>query len=281
MNSSHLLRCGVSATAFGLYLFHEYQDYTRQIDVPDNALKYLPTVETAQKHSKVVLIPKLLSAEEIGSILDWHETASRSLGSAGRTAMNGAAPLRQGAWETSYLSTNDSFRKKFPHTYQKLRDAVLQADSQTDMPLLCQNNGPIQASELQPRCIELHTVQTGGSLPYKFHHDHGSVLTLDLMITDTFEGGTFCTSEADGNLIEHKFHQAGDAVVFVSHKPHCIQPVTKGLRRVLVLEFWLGEPRFCAHRCEQFSGTCHHTLFWCFWRRALANLAADDTSFYK
>ena len=40
-----------------------------------------------------------------------------------------------------------------------------------------------------------------------------------------YEGGTFQTLEADGELLPHEFDQ-GDALVFVSHKPHCVSRVT-------------------------------------------------------
>ena len=35
----------------------------------------------------------------------------------------------------------------------------------------------------------------------------------------------------------------GDALVFLSHKAHCVQPVTHGLRQTLVMELWEGEER--------------------------------------
>ncbi|CAD7928677.1 unnamed protein product [Amoebophrya sp. A25] len=45
-------------------------------------------------------------------------------------------------------------------------------------------------------------------------------------------------------------NRRGDALLFVSHKYHCVQPVTRGTRRVLVLEFWRWPERRCGHRCE-------------------------------
>ena len=54
-----------------------------------------------------------------------------------------------------------------------------------------------------------------------------------------FEGGTFQTLEADGQLQPYQF-ELGDALVFVSHKYHCVAPVTDGRRRVLVTELYTG-----------------------------------------
>jgi hypothetical protein len=48
----------------------------------------------------------------------------------------------------------------------------------------------------------------------------------------------------------------GDAIVFVSHKHHNVQPVVQGTRHVLVVELWEGEGRTCGHRCERSSGVC-------------------------
>ena len=38
-------------------------------------------------------------------------------------------------------------------------------------------------------------------------------------------------------------------VLFVSHKEHNVKPVTRGRRRVLVLELWQGDACSCPHRC--------------------------------
>ena len=43
----------------------------------------------------------------------------------------------------------------------------------------------------------------------------------------------------DGAVREHAFER-GDVLVFVSHKPHYVAPVTKGVRKVLIIELWEG-----------------------------------------
>jgi hypothetical protein len=35
-----------------------------------------------------------------------------------------------------------------------------------------------------------------------------------------------------------------------SHKYHCVTPVTRGVRQVMVTEYWRGPPRHCPHRCD-------------------------------
>eukprot|EP00971_Amphidinium_carterae_P049469 974424-Amphidinium_carterae.1 len=70
-----------------------------------------------------------------------------------------------------------------------------------------------------------------------------------------FEGGEFCTMESDGSYVEHTFN-CGDAMLFLSHKPHSVRPVTSGIREVLVVELWEGIERECEHRCPLHIGVC-------------------------
>ena len=82
--------------------------------------------------------------------------------------------------------------------------------------------------EVGVRCVEYHTVQPGGGLPDPKHHDIGSLLTVDILLSspsDDFGGGTFSTLEADGKLLPHRFggrsegqERPGDALLFLSHK---------------------------------------------------------------
>ena len=93
------------------------------------------------------------------------------------------------------------------------------------------------------RVIEVHTVGPTGGLPAAKHYDSGSCITIDFMLSEPAAGGTFETLELiDGEEVKvaHEFRQ-GDAVVFPSHKYHCVQPVVEGMREVLIMEFWVGE----------------------------------------
>jgi hypothetical protein len=78
------------------------------------------------------------------------------------------------------------------------------------------------------------------------------------------------SSRAGEVLLAHRF-ELGDALVFASHKRHCVTPVASGTRRVLVVELWCGEPRHCAHRCEAHWGPCGHTRRWAAAERLLAS----------
>jgi predicted 2-oxoglutarate/Fe(II)-dependent dioxygenase YbiX len=68
------------------------------------------------------------------------------------------------------------------------------------------------------------------------------------------------TLEADGASATHTPFEKGDALVFPSYKYHSVAPITKGTRKVLVLEFWRGEERTCNHRCTVARGNCRDFL---------------------
>ena len=75
------------------------------------------------------------------------------------------------------------------------------------------------------------------------------------MLSDAtaFDGGTFQTSEPD-YLRSHAFEK-GDLLLFLSHKYHCVKPVVRGVRHVLVAELWEGDEREPADgRCDQRHG---------------------------
>ena len=144
------------------------------------------------------------------------------------------------------------------------------------------------------RCCEYHYHPVGGGLPDVRHYDMDSLITIDIMLDQPnvhFQGGHFQTLEQNvnksdnekndkndkndknekddkgdkvdngkiedtsENIKQHIFEQ-GDALVFVSHKYHCVSPVLSGLRRVLVTELWGRSSRCCAHRCESLKTRC-------------------------
>jgi hypothetical protein len=106
-------------------------------------------------------------------------------------------------------------------------------------------------------CIFVSSV--GGGLRNLNHIDAGSLLTLDIMLMNDFEGGEFyCALSSDNTvpMTNKPFCTTGNALLFCSHKRHTVNPVTAGCRRVCVIEFWEGEERHCGHRCEQQWGCC-------------------------
>lgn len=202
----------------------------------------LPDPETARQ-SSVVKLPKLLGAEE----LDLVKLLSGQL----RSTLEPKAAT-SGQWRTCYLQQDGFARQKLAAILDKLADAAVRQGPASWRP--CEHD----ASLLRPRCVEHHLVSPGGALPDPTHFDGGSLFTIDVMLCTPgidFQGGDFCTMERDGQLHKHSFDK-GDALIFLSHKAHCVQPVTEGLRQTLVMELWEGEERRCNHRCHQRSGPC-------------------------
>lgn len=116
------------------------------------------------------------------------------------------------------------------------------------------------------RTMELHEVMPGGALPQRNHYDSGSCVTLDVMLARPgldFTGGAveFPNPGIDDATaprpVQSLPFEQGDALVFPSHKFHCVNPVASGERRVLVVEFWCGDERSCPHRCNHHYGECH------------------------
>eukprot|EP01043_Picozoa_sp_COSAG02_P045458 COSAG02_NODE_4155_length_5706_cov_2.002854_3_plen_436_part_00 len=219
-------------------------------------------VQAAQR-TAAVRVSGALSSEEVKQLLTAHAALRRTCGVL-RTQSGGDSVEGRGNWGTTYLHTDGNFATMFPHIRQKIFDLAASVDCEQGWNLL---TSPPSLPQL--RCVELHTVGPGGSLPEQTHYDHGSLITVDILLSNVsdagatgvadkdFEGGNFCTLECDGELSRHtSFQHGGDALVFVSHKYHCVQPVLSGRRQVLVAELWAGIERQCAHRCEHHEGEC-------------------------
>ncbi|CAJ1421292.1 unnamed protein product [Effrenium voratum] len=201
----------------------------RQLAVP------LPDPRTA-KQSAVAFWPKLLTDDEIAQV-----------------KLSSERP-RQGQWSTCYLHADGVAHTFLAPILQKLKDHAVHMDRQKGWNCL----KGADSERLRVRCVEHHVVTSGGALPDPTHFDGGSVFTIDVMLNSPgidFQGGDFCTLESSGELQPHSFAR-GDALVFLSHKAHCVQPVTSGERQTLVMELWEGEERRCNHRCEQRWGPC-------------------------
>ena len=207
-------------------------------------------VSKAQR-TRAVRVPSVFSAKEVKQLLKAHRKLKERCGASEKKHGEGAQN-----WSTTFLHTDGLFAATLPALRQKILDTAASVDEQQGWGLLADPPSPPQL-----RCVELHTVGPGGALPERKHYDHGSLVTVDIMLSPTanFEGGTLQTLETDGTMLDAHFEK-GDATVFVSHKYHCVAPVTAGKRQVLVAEVWAGVERECAHRCEQHEGDCPISL---------------------
>ncbi len=100
------------------------------------------------------------------------------------------------------------------------------------------------------RSAELHTYRPGGSVADPEHRDHGSLLTLSVLLTppDEFEGGAFlCEQPEAASAAAEQSGPApvalgvGDGVLFPSEKRHNVSTLTRGMRCSFVLELWEGD----------------------------------------
>lgn len=95
--------------------------------------------------------------------------------------------------------------------------------------------------QMRIRTIEYHTYSAGGSLLDPAHRDHGSDLSLSVLLSSHAEhsGGDFMTWSG-GRAVVHPLVQ-GDGVLFRSELVHNVSAVTEGVRHALVIELWEAE----------------------------------------
>jgi len=213
-------------------------------------------VEKARR-SSVHRIPEFLSRSEIEALKSAAETVSTELKLAGKPGVHDLAyrqATAKGTWSTVFI--NHRLREMLPELHDRLFSAARETDVAHSWGLLHDDNA--EGPSLNFRVAELHRVQPGGGLRKANHIDHGSLITLDLMLSEPgvdFHDGLLQTLEADGTMASHTF-ELGDLLLFQSHKFHSVTPVTAGTRCVCVLEIWEGLPRRCPRRCTDPWGAC-------------------------
>eukprot|EP00756_Hemistasia_phaeocysticola_P016596 Hpha_TRINITY_DN15487_c3_g1::TRINITY_DN15487_c3_g1_i2::g.177349::m.177349 len=202
-------------------------------------------VPLAQK-SAAVRIPHLLSAEEISEVIRVVGEHKDSLGVEQRSPLSDA-------WKVWFLHTGGAMARILPWVRERILSAARKVDAEQGWNLLPEGD------DCRLRVAEFHDqTAPGPGIPDPLHLDQDSLITIDIMLSDPgadFDGGVFTTEEVSGPKNDYVFNK-GDAVAFVSHKYHCVAPVTRGRRRVMVLEFWRGPERSCPHRCETVAGPC-------------------------
>lgn len=231
---------------------------------------------------KIYRKKSLMTKNEIEQLLKFEFDNRDKLGTTRRDGSGIKRP--DSPWHTSYMSTNGLFQRNHQELLDKLIDVAIEADVINGWNILTNNvnyfgydvdkdvNTQVAfnststkldevKSNLRVRVVELHSVDKNGSLADTHHCDIGSLVTIDVMLTAPdvdYTGGQFGTLEKDGKLHMHTF-EYGDVVVFPSHKYHCVQPVTSGNRKVMVIELWHGKTRNCAHRCLLPYGDCTYS----------------------
>jgi len=232
----------------------------------------LPTPSQAQ-HVQVINVPALLSEAQVSIILK--ETAiarqQRKIGWVERTGKTGRQKSG-GDWRTSYIHS-DGFASNLFNT-DELLDTLLtavenEAKKESGWSMMNRFLKMRDRKKLNFRTIEVHEYLPGGGLPERKHYDAGSLITVDVILADGFEGGKlYCPVYGeDENVVVRRevvegggFSNVGDAVIFPSHKFHNVSQVTSGKRIVLVMEIWEGEAKKCFHRClkDNNGETCEY-----------------------
>ena len=213
-----------------------------ELDARDATEPPLVAMDVARA-SRVVRVRNFIDDAEIDALVAAARACEADKGAVERSA-RGA-----GGWTTVYM--NDRLEAELPELRARLLKAAKTADAR-------EWGGVLEnRSALELRCAEFHTVVAPGNLAYEEHYDQGSLVTADIMLSDdgAFGGGALSTLEIDDVLLEHTFEK-GDLLLFLSHKLHCVSPVSSGLRNVFVAEIWEGAPGTCNCRREERSGPC-------------------------
>jgi hypothetical protein len=213
--------------------------------------------EVKAQTTSVVRVKALFSEEEVEKLLSSANAMPATAAVADKdTQYRQSNSLLPGefTWNVKYIHTEGYMQVKMAGVLRKLREAVELVDRREGWGLLEGKDG----AGINVRTAEYHSYGKGGGLGDPHHCDHGSLVTVDVMLHRPgmdFEGGAFCTWR-DGSVTQHTDFGLGDAVVFVSHKKHHVERVTSGVRKVLVMEFWQGPASVCPHRCRDPSGNC-------------------------
>lgn len=222
----------------------------------------------AAQRTRAVRCPGFLSPDEIRDV----HAAARELRPTAAKKLGSIQPQGPFAWQTLFLQSAQSFDVRLAWLAARLRDLATAVSRRESWGII----EGFKPAEVNLRVVEYHEYTAGGKLLDPEHCDHGSLVTIDVMLSDhaAFTGGELCVTEGGdgsaGDMVPQRFEQ-GDALVFVSHKRHCVQAVESGRRCVLVAEFWNGLARHCPCRCETNWGSpCPCTA------EALAGEAKED-----
>lgn len=205
----------------------------------------LSVVGVAQaRSSRVVCSRRLLSAEDIRSVHVVKECVLSFESSLENNPQNATHKQKVGTFLNNPPSY--SIQTDAPHVIGKMLRFAFQAWAAEDWSGNSEHPGPLYGitggiQSLSIRVVEHWEYQVGSGLPDPLHYDTDSVITIVALLSesDDFEGGVFRTNESCGEHLEHRMDQ-GDTICFISHKYHNITPLTRGVRKSMVIELWQG-----------------------------------------
>ena len=198
----------------------------------------------AARATKVHCARSLLSREDINDVIALQKTISNKESTMENNPQNRTHHLKV----ATFMNNPPDFliSKQVPQVVGKLLAFAMQSWEEDQWCGTVDCPGPLAevpggVSSLSVRVVEHWEYEVGGGLPDDYHYDTDSVLTLVALLSDAsdFDGGTFRTFECDDTHLEHTMSQ-GDVICFLSHKYHNIVPLTRGVRKSLVMELWQG-----------------------------------------
>ena len=222
----------------------EYAQYKAAVEMPLTNVD----IATAQR-TQAVRVRGLLSSEDIEAVRRAGEAVALRRPDA--TIDRSAWGQPNGTWRVTFLNTDGAFEALLPELHARIRAVALETDH-------AHWNASAGVEHLNYRVVEYHTMRstmdgqpTRGGLHTTRHVDQGSLLTIDILLTEPseIEGGVLQTLESDGELRRHSWEQ-GDALIFLSHKYHCVSELKRGTRQVLVCEIWQGTENLAPTRDE-------------------------------
>lgn len=226
-------------------LKREYERYVASVETPLSNVD-----EVTAQRTQAVRIRGLLNRDDIAAVR--RVGAELALERGGSTIDRSAWGQPQGTWLVTFLNTDGAFEARLPSIHARIREAAVAVDRALW-------NVTADVEHVNYRVAEFHTMHaaldgapTRGGLHTPRHCDHGSLVTIDVLLSDPaeIEGGVLQTLEPDGELRGHEWEQ-GDALVFLSHKYHSVSELTRGTRNVLVCELWQGTESHAPSRDEQ------------------------------
>ena len=146
--------------------------------------------------------------------------------------------------ETVFLQ--EQLDAHLPELRPALRRLAAQLDESAGWGALPGADGPA----LTMRCVELLRYSGGatGTEGVGWHADGATLMTMVILLSDPeeFSGGAveFRRSTAADAVTDERFElRAGDALGWRGWTSHRVAPLTRGVREVFVVEWWVGEVR--------------------------------------